>query len=107
MSGLPEKRLLNASHIVPWSKDKANRLNPSNGLCLSAIHDKAFDRGLITLTDDFRVLVSNQLKKSNHPFLNDVLVSLDGKPIDLPERFTPNVEFVSYHRKNIFSESYL
>jgi hypothetical protein len=34
MSGLSEPRLLLASHIVPWSKDKANRLNPSNGLCL-------------------------------------------------------------------------
>lgn len=46
MSGLSETRLLVASHIVPWSKDKANRLNPSNGLCLSAIHDRAFDKGL-------------------------------------------------------------
>ncbi|PKO63479.1 MAG: hypothetical protein CVU23_10510 [Betaproteobacteria bacterium HGW-Betaproteobacteria-17] len=48
MSGLSDARLLIASHIVPWSKDKANRLNPSNGLCLSAIHDRAFDKGLIS-----------------------------------------------------------
>lgn len=47
MSGLAEPRLLIASHIVPWSKDKTNRLNPSNGLCLSAIHDRAFDQGFI------------------------------------------------------------
>jgi predicted restriction endonuclease len=38
MSGLSDARLLVASHIVPWSQDKANRLNPSNGLCLSALH---------------------------------------------------------------------
>ena len=47
MSGLSEPRLLIASHIVPWSRDKTNRLNPSNGLCLSAIHDRAFDKGLL------------------------------------------------------------
>lgn len=51
MSGVAEPVLLLASHIVPWSRDKANRLNPSNGLCLSAIHDRAFDRGLISFFD--------------------------------------------------------
>jgi len=58
MSGLSDSRLLVASHIVPWSKDKHNRLNPRNGLCLSALHDKAFDRGLIALDDGFRVILS-------------------------------------------------
>ena len=60
MSGISDTRLLIASHIVPWSKDKVNRLNPSNGLCLSALHDRAFGKGLITLSDDCRVLLSEQ-----------------------------------------------
>jgi putative restriction endonuclease len=102
MSGLSEPRLLIASHIVPWSKDKANRLNPSNGLCLSAIHDRAFDKGLITLTDDFRVIVSAVLKRLDEPFVKEVLVPLDGKMIELPERFLPSVEFVTRHRANWF-----
>lgn len=46
MSGLRQPELLVASHIVPWSEDKKNRLNPQNGLCLSALHDRAFDKGL-------------------------------------------------------------
>ncbi len=41
MSGLRVPKLLVASHIVPWSIDTQNRLNPSNGLCLSALHDHA------------------------------------------------------------------
>jgi len=65
MSGLSDSRLLIASHIVPWSKDKTNRLNPRNGLCLSALHDKAFDRGLMTLDDDFRVVLSRDLEQRN------------------------------------------
>ena len=58
MSGLSEPSLLVASHIVPWSADKFNRLNPSNGLCLSVLHDKAFDRGLIAVSEDLKIIVS-------------------------------------------------
>lgn len=105
MSGLSEPRLLIASHIVPWSKDKANRLNPSNGLCLSAIHDRAFDKGLITLSDDFRIVVSEELKRRDEIFVKEVLLPLNGKPIELPERFMPSVEFISHHRANLFIDN--
>ena len=47
ITGISNTDLLIASHIVPWNKNKTTRLNPANGLCLSAIHDKAFDRGLV------------------------------------------------------------
>ncbi|MBI1174065.1 MAG: HNH endonuclease [Sideroxydans sp.] len=105
MSGLSESRLLIASHIVPWSKDKANRLNPSNGLCLSAIHDRAFDKGLLTLTDDFKIVVSEELKRKKEPFVIEVLLPLEGRVIDLPERFMPSVEFISRHRADLFVDN--
>lgn len=98
MSGLAEPRLLIASHIIPWSKDKTNRLNPSNGLCLSALHDKAFDQGLISLTDDFKIIVSEALKRRDDTFIEEVFIPLEGRQIRLPERFLPSVEFVSRHR---------
>jgi len=72
ISGVSEPRLLIASHIVPWSEDKANRLNPSNGLCLSAIHDKAFDAHLFTLSDDWRVVLSDALRRTTDTFLKEV-----------------------------------
>lgn len=105
MSGVSETRLLVASHIVPWSKDKANRLNPSNGLCLSAIHDRAFDKGLITLTDDLKIVVSSELKRNAEAFLVEVFLPLDGKPIELPERFVPQPEFIAWHRSELFVDS--
>ncbi|MBI5659422.1 MAG: DNA (cytosine-5-)-methyltransferase [Nitrosomonadales bacterium] len=105
MSGLSEPRLLVASHIVPWSKDKANRLNPSNGLCLSAIHDRAFDKGLITLTDDFKIVVSKELKRKKEPFVIEVLLPLDGRVIEPPERFAPQAEFIAWHRKELFVDN--
>ena len=105
MSGLSEARLLVASHIVPWSKDKANRLNPSNGLCLSAIHDRAFDKGLITLTDDFKIVVSEELKQKNEPFIMEVLLPLNGRTIEPPERFAPQAEFIAWHRSKLFVDN--
>ena len=77
MSGLSDARLLMASHIVPWSSDKINRLNPSNGLCLSAIHDKAFDRGLITISDDHEVMLSEQLKRNDDSFVAQIFLPLE------------------------------
>lgn len=105
MSGLPETRLLVASHIVPWSKDKANRLNPSNGLCLSAIHDRAFDKGLITLSEGMKVIVSTELRRNKEPFVTEVLIPLDGRPIELPERFVPQKEFIEWHRNVHFIDN--
>lgn len=105
MSGLSEPRLLIASHIVPWSKDKANRLNPSNGLCLSAIHDRAFDKGLVTLTDDFKIVVSEELMRNKETFVVEVLQPLDGTRIELPERFAPQLEFIAWHRRVHFIDN--
>jgi putative restriction endonuclease len=103
MSGLSDSRLLIASHIVPWSYDKNTRLNPRNGLCLSAIHDKAFDRGLITLSDEFTVVLSAQLLRSKDAFVKEVLIPIHGKQIELPERFLPSPEFIEHHRTVVFA----
>ena len=105
MSGLSDERLLIASHIVPWSKDKANRLNPSNGLCLSAIHDKAFDRGLITLSDDYEVILSEKLKRNDDDFVAQIFLPLAGCKIEMPEKFIPSIDFLARHRSTVFVDS--
>lgn len=102
MSGLSDSRLLIASHIVPWSKDKSNRLNPSNGLCLSAIHDRAFDKGLISLSDDWRILVSDELRTRDESFVKAIFLPLVAKQIEMPERFKPDHAFLLRHREEIF-----
>lgn len=102
MSGLSDSRLLVASHIVPWRSDKSNRLNPSNGLCLSAIHDKAFDIGLISLSDDMRVLVSEELLRRDDEFVERVFSPIVGRRIEAPERFRPDITFIQRHRSECF-----
>nr|WP_245747947.1 HNH endonuclease [Formivibrio citricus] len=103
MTGLADPRLLVASHIVPWAKDEKNRLNPANGLCLSSLHDKAFDRGLLTVTPDFVIKVSPQLNTlGDNPFTKDYLIGLEGRKIALPKKFWPLREFLDYHHDELF-----
>lgn len=102
MSGVSEPRLLIASHIVPWRTDKLNRLNPSNGLCLSAFHDRAFDKGLISISDDYRIMVSRELRETADPWLQSNLHELSGVEISLPERFHPAPAFLARHRSEVF-----
>lgn len=64
VTGLTVRPLLVASHIIPWSEDAANRLNPRNGLCLNALHDRAFDRGLMWIEPDFTIRFSPYLNES-------------------------------------------
>lgn len=52
-----------AIHIISWSIDSKNRVNRGNGLCLNSLHDTAFDKGYISISTDFKILVSQELKK--------------------------------------------
>lgn len=103
ITGLSIPDLLVASHIIPWSKDKKNRLNPHNGLCLNYLHDKAFDKGFITVTSDYKIKISPHFKDFEK---DDSILSLFLKykntSIILPSKFLPSKEFLQYHQKNIF-----
>ncbi len=103
ITGLSLPELLNASHIIPWSANIENRVNPQNGLCLNAIHDRAFDRGLLTVTPDFRVKISPSIKSMNSDTaIQELLLRYDNSEIRLPTRFKPHVEFLDYHNNNVF-----
>ena len=103
ITGLSIPKLLIASHIMPWSIDIKNRLNPENGLCLNSIHDKAFDEGLITITTEYTIKLSKALidfekEKSVIKFFKDY----ENSRIAMPERYYPNKEFLEYHNDKIF-----
>lgn len=100
ISGLQNEKLLIASHIVPWSMDAPNRLNPKNGLCLSALHDRAYDQGLITVLPDFSIRVSSDLlEQKGNSFLSESLLRYHCKNITLPGRFYPSEDFLASHSK--------
>lgn len=106
ITGIKIPELLVASHIIPWSIDKENRMNPKNGICLNVLHDKAFDQGLITITPAFKIKLSPQLLnfKNNH-FLENSFLCYEDKQITLPYRFIPDPKFLKYHNKNIYKNN--
>ncbi len=62
LTGIGIRSLLVASHIIPWSKSEEHRLDPQNGIALNALHDKAFDRGLITFDTELRLVCAPSLR---------------------------------------------
>jgi putative restriction endonuclease len=103
VTGLAVPELLVASHIIPWSADESRRADPTNGLLLNALLDKAFDRGLIGFDDDLRVIVSKVLLKvAKEAALDSSLLQLAGRKLRLPGRFKPDINAIHRHRINIF-----
>ncbi len=105
ISGLSIADFLEASHIIPWNKDEKNRLNPHNGLCLSLLYHKAFDKGFITITNEYKIKISkyfNDFKKDTA--ISDLFLKFDKQKIILPDRFLPSKEFLEYHHEHIFKK---
>lgn len=97
------QNLLVASHILKWSENKEHRLNPTNGLCLCNIHDKAFELGYIGINTDYSILISKELKqvKEKETFFS-LFERHENKSIILPDKFYPNTEFLETHLNHIF-----
>jgi putative restriction endonuclease len=105
ITGISINEFLIASHIIPWSKDEKNRLNPENGLCLNSIHDKAFDKGFLTIDFDYKIKISkyfDEFKKENN--IQKFFLDFENKEIQMPKRFLPNKDFLEYHHQNIFKK---
>ena len=102
LTGLPVQEVLRASHISEWAKDKTNRMNPENGLCLSATYDAAFDRHLISLDEDYRLIFAPSLKEhyTNEAF-KEQFQRLHGKKIAMPVKFLPSQELLAKHREHL------
>lgn len=103
ITGLSIPEFLVASHIIPWSIDKENRINPHNGLCLNSIHDKAFDKGFLTITPDLNVKISKYFDEySKETSIQEFFLKFENQKIIRPDRFLPKKQFLDYHFENIF-----
>jgi predicted restriction endonuclease len=103
VTGVTVPKLLIASHIIPWSKGESRRADPTNGLCLNALYDRAFDGGLITFDEEFRMVVSEMLKKDQPPEFQQInFLKQEGRALILPHRFHPDNSAMQHHREIIF-----
>ena len=102
---LAERRLLIASHIIPWRDNEERRADPSNGLSLCSLHDRAFDQGLISVDESLRLLVSSRLKTKDAVSVHRAaFLDLEGQPLCRPLRFDPDPAALEYHRSMIFEQ---
>jgi len=80
-------------------------LNPENGICLSSLYDKAFDKGLIGINDKYEILVSSYLKtKKQSKYYNHYFSHLEKTKIEIPMKYTPKKEFLQYHLDEVFEK---
>ena len=102
--GLNIMELLRASHIIPWSENKEQRLNPENGLCLSATYDVAFDRNLISFDDDYKMVVSRYIKDFyTNEVAKEYFKKYEGKQLMMPNKFYPNKDLLRRHLNKLKS----
>ncbi|SOE10523.1 putative restriction endonuclease [Hoeflea halophila] len=91
--GRPE---VEAAHIRPV--DKGGNDWVRNGIALSGTVHWMFDRGLLSMDDDFTILRSRHLNSDVGHLLNKDLKAK--VPTDL--RLQPHPEYMGWHRRNVF-----
>lgn len=105
ITGIDVPELLFASHIIPWSKNENERLNPENGICLSGTFDKAYDKGFIGIDLNYKILISDKLKKySKKEYYKTEFEKYEGLKLNSPSKYFPKKEFIDFHLNNIFNK---
>lgn len=103
ITGIDLPDLLVASHIIPWSQNEVERLNPENGICLSALYDRAYDKGLIGITEKYQIVLSTELKnKEKKEFYPLNFGNLSSITLQLPQKYLPKKEFLQFHLDTVF-----
>jgi putative restriction endonuclease len=103
ITGIDLPDLLVASLIIPWAKNQEKRLNPEYGICLSALYDRAYDKGLIGITENYQIIISSELKaKEKKEFYPSNFGNLSGITLQLPQKYLPKKEFLQFHLDTVF-----
>lgn len=105
ITGISIPDFLVASHIIPWAENESERLNPENGICLSSLYDKAFDRGFISFDEHNRVMLAPKLKVyKNKPYYAEHFSKIEHQELMLPIEYQPNPRFLEWHRDCVFNK---
>lgn len=101
ITGLKVEMAINASmidacHIVNWAESHDDTI--TNGLSLCPNLHRAFDRGLVSVNNDYQVMLSDNFVESNSPFN---LSQFKNQRLLLPTEFKhhPSRENLEWHRK--------
>ena len=106
ITGINNLDLIQASHIVDWSKDEENRTNPQNGLCLNILFHKAYDENLLGISPDYEIFISERffgerLKDVDQGTI-DYIRGFDHQKLILPRRFYPDKDMLASHFEKFY-----
>jgi putative restriction endonuclease len=106
ITGIDIPNLLFASHIIPWATNEQERLNPENGICLSALYDKAFDKGLIGINANHEVILSAALQKNrSKDYFVKYFAPIGKVKLQMLQKYLPKQEFLQWHMDYVFEKS--
>ena len=106
VTGIDIPELLLAGHIIPWSQNEKERLNPENGICFSPLYDKAFENGLIGINTDYKIILSTTLKQNtSKSYYEQNFRNIEGRTIIQPQSYLPNKSFLEWHLDTSFNKS--
>lgn len=90
-----------AAHIYPFAQSWDDSIG--NGLSLCPLHHWSFDKGLFSIDDGYRIIVSKNFEESGNEYL--LLRNLQSKEILMPKEkpFRPSLTMIRWHRQNTFS----
>ncbi|HIL68604.1 MAG TPA: HNH endonuclease [Verrucomicrobia bacterium] len=101
ITGLDIPEVNRASHIIGWAENEKSRMDPRNGLCLSATYDAAFDCNLISFDENYKLILSKELKQySSSESVSEHFLKREGQMIQLPIRYRPLQDYMELHRAN-------
>ncbi|KFG74457.1 phosphorothioated DNA-binding restriction endonuclease [Streptomyces mutabilis] len=92
---------LEAAHVRWWAFGGPDDIE--NGLCLCSLHHVLFDKGVLGLGDDQRILVSQRFV-GHSPAARDHVIALAGRPLIGPQPGARPVAAVHYdwHARQVF-----
>lgn len=103
LTGIDLPELLVASHVIPWSENKKERLNSENGICLSSLYDKAFDQGLIGFDHTAKVIFSTRLSNNiGKDYYEKYFKPIHGASLADAKKYAVNPTFLEWHRDCVF-----
>lgn len=91
--------MVDACHIIPFAESFDDTIR--NGIALSPTLHRAFDRGLVAISEKYRVVINPRIK-DYHPEVG--ILQFQDKEIHLPSdsRFYPSLTNLLHHRQKVF-----
>ncbi|MFE0474027.1 phosphorothioated DNA-binding restriction endonuclease [Streptomyces sp. NPDC058947] len=92
---------LEAAHVRWWAFGGPDEID--NGLCLCSLHHKLFDKGVLGVGDDHRILVSQRFV-GHSPAAREHVIALAGRPLVGPQPGASPVaaEHRDWHARQVF-----